>query len=187
VNLPEQLYDQDYLTGLSAVGADDLFVVGFDIDTGANPYDGWIMRRSGESWLPTERLTGFGWLNGVHGLGPLGPAWVVGTGSAKLDGASWTIVPTGTEAKLEAVWVSAADSAWAVSGFAVMHWDGAAWSNGMLSVARYGPTKTTIIPIGEIYAASEPEPKIVGAGNTVWVKWFHNLVRYRHDPDAVFP
>jgi hypothetical protein len=303
VSLPEQLYDQDYLTGLCAVGVDDVLVVGFDIDTGANPYDGWIMRRSGESWLPTERLTGFGWLNAVHGLGPLGPAWVVGTGSAKFDGASWTTVPTGTEARLEAVWVSAADSAWAVAGFALMHWDGVAWSKvetgtnvkltgvwappeggdpivigeratvlrltaggpepvlpadlgigafdspiaiagasasdlwivdedvalhfdgsawtapdlgstvplrgvwpvgdgfaylllyragiggstGMLSVARYGPTKTTIIPIGEIYAVSEPEPKIVGAGDTVWVKWFHNLVRYRHDPGAVFP
>ena len=89
---------------------------------------GQIVRDVGEAFATQQANTDVDLL-GVASLGS-GPAIAVGREGVALhyDGLSWTPLATGVDADVEAVWMAAADDAWAVAGAAVLHFDGVTWT-----------------------------------------------------------
>lgn len=81
------------------------------------------------------------------------------------DGASWSVLPSGTRANLWATWSGAEDDAWAV-GDTILHWDGRAWTQASVGADLvfndvWGCSTTDVWAVGQKGAATWPLPGIV--------------------------
>ncbi|MCB9508248.1 MAG: hypothetical protein H6700_05970 [Myxococcales bacterium] len=113
----------------------DVFTVGGQPKTSADPGDGVVFHFDGDTWAQVDVPTG-PMLNWVHGVGET--VFVAGEAGRVLtlvDGAAPTETTLATTAPLWGIWAAAEDDVWTVGGDArnrdgapvIFHFDGSAW------------------------------------------------------------
>ncbi len=134
-NVPSQ---DNYLSGVTAVSATDIWAVGYVQKHGASLIEHW----DGTSWslVTGPRFAGSLYLNAVAAASAT-DIWAVGdayedhqTGSLleHWNGTKWSMAPGGGDDILEGVTVVSSNDVWAVGSYAglatIEHWNGTSWS-----------------------------------------------------------
>jgi hypothetical protein len=151
------------LSGIAAIAANNVWVVGSVNSTGGRSGLPFIEHYDGASWCAVDSHN---WSGGpLYALAATskGDAWAVGDQIEHWNGAAWTVVaspspgavpiplppgvpPRSIPAHFNAVSASATDNAWAMSsdGRVVVHWDGTRWIAMQLPAAVARITTPTL-------------------------------------------
>jgi hypothetical protein len=150
----------------------DVWAVGGPL--GNEGFDALVLRFDGSTWRrhrPGEgdaRQRSYWWVHGSSAA----DVWLVGEKGriTHHDGATFTEVPSGTDATLFGVWAAAPDDAWAVGGApedpqgdkdVLLHWDGATWKPETLPAA-------TGVSFFKVWGASRDDVYVVGEAGVIW-------------------
>lgn len=95
---------------------DDVYAVGGQVQTLADPGIGAMFHRDAEGWSPVQLPAGTPQLNWIHGSGDT--VWAVGNAGMALQQteAGWELHDTGVDVPLWGVFVFSAEQVWAVGG-----------------------------------------------------------------------
>jgi hypothetical protein len=86
------------------------------------------------------------------------------------DGATFTELPSGTDATLYGVWAAAPNDAWAVGGTpdqptsandVVLHWDGSSWKAQAMPVAKH-------VAFFKVWGPGSDDIYVVGEAGVIW-------------------
>jgi hypothetical protein len=116
------------INGVWASAANDVFVVGIVIGSGAGPT---IWRYNGSVWSSMTLPTGLSAGTNLYGISGTGPSdvWVAGDSTVlHYNGTAWSLVPTPTVGRLKGVTAISPTEVWVVGENGTMaHFDGATW------------------------------------------------------------